>query len=117
MMAAAKDPEQEPGDQREFRHQIEAKQRRKLQSRRQGEQKAWFGLGMFGLVGWSVAIPTLICIAIGVWLDRTVTGRYSWTLLLLGAGIALGCFNAWFWVSKEREAIERQRRQQETGDD
>ncbi|OHB25649.1 MAG: hypothetical protein A2X84_05330 [Desulfuromonadaceae bacterium GWC2_58_13] len=88
---------------------MEAKQRRKLHSQKQGEQKTWFGLGMFGLVGWSVAIPTLACIALGIWLDRTVTGRYSWTLLMLGVGIALGCFNAWFWIGKEREAIERQR--------
>jgi ATP synthase protein I len=108
MTTAPKDPPKRPGAHREFQQKIEAKQRRKLYSQQQGEHKTWFGLGMFGLVGWSVAIPTLACIAFGVWLDRTVTGRYSWTLLMLGVGIALGCFNAWFWVSKERDAITRQ---------
>lgn len=113
MTEPQKDPDKHPGAYREFQKQVEVKQRRKLHSLRQGERKAWFGLGMFGLVGWSVAIPTLLSIALGVWLDRTVTGRYSWTLLLLAVGIALGCLNAWFWVSKEREAIEQQRRPKE----
>ncbi len=113
MTEPKQDPEKRPGAYRDFQQQVEAKQRRKLHSQRQGEHKAWFGLGMFGLVGWSVAIPTLLAIALGIWLDRTVTGRYSWTLLLLAVGIAAGCLNAWFWVSKEREAIDRHRHQQE----
>ncbi len=113
MTQPPKKNDKRPGAYREFQKQVEAKQRRKLHSLQQGEHKAWFGLGMFGLVGWSVAIPTLLCIALGIWLDRTVTGRYSWTLLLLAVGIALGCLNAWFWVSKEHEAINQQRHQQE----
>jgi ATP synthase protein I len=56
---------------------------------------------MFGLVGWSVAIPTLIGIAVGVWIDRTHSGPYSWTLMLLFAGVVVGCLNAWYWVKKE----------------
>jgi ATP synthase protein I len=109
MTTPKKDSEKPPGAYRDFQQQVEAKQRRKLHRQRQGEHKTWFGLGMFGLVGWSVAIPTLLAIALGIWLDRTVTGRYSWTLLLLAVGIALGCLNAWFWVSKEHEAINQQR--------
>jgi ATP synthase protein I len=61
----------------------------------------WFGLGMFGLVGWAVAIPTLLGIAAGVWIDRRTAGPYSWTLMGLMAGVVLGCINAWFWVRKE----------------
>ena len=61
----------------------------------------WFGLGMFGIVGWSVAIPTIICVAIGIWIDSRLDSGLSWTLMLLGIGIAMGCFNAWYWVKKE----------------
>lgn len=25
---------------------------------------------MFGIIGWAVAIPTLIGVAVGIWLDR-----------------------------------------------
>jgi ATP synthase protein I len=60
---------------------------------------------MMGLIGWSVAIPTLLGAALGSWLDRWHAGRHSWTLALLVAGLALGCFNAWHWVAKEDKAM------------
>lgn len=89
------------GDSEKFQEEVEAKQERKLKARREERPKVWFGLGMFGLVGWSVAIPTLICIAIGVWIDATWPSRYSWTLMLLFVGIIIGCLNAWYWVQRE----------------
>jgi len=60
---------------------------------------------MFGLVGWSVAVPTLIGIAIGVWIDLSRPGSYSWTLMLLVIGMVIGCLNAWFWIQRERRSI------------
>lgn len=80
---------------------IAAKEDRKLKARAEKSRDVWFGLGMFGLVGWSVAIPTLICVAIGIWIDSRWPGRFSWTLMLLFVGVVLGCFNAWHWVRKE----------------
>jgi ATP synthase protein I len=70
-------------------------------ARRAGRWSVWFGLGMFGLVGWAVAIPALLGVALGVWLDGRVPGRRSWTLTLLLVGLALGCVNAWYWVKRE----------------
>ena len=58
------------------------------------------GLGMFGVVGWSVAIPTLIGVAVGIWIDRSWPSQFSWTLMLLIGGLMLGCMNAWYWVRK-----------------
>ena len=78
---------------------------RKVRARRRGERGVWFGLGAFGLVGWSVAIPTLIGLALGVWMDSTVDLGFSWTLTLLIAGIIVGCLNAWYWISRERDEI------------
>jgi ATP synthase protein I len=63
----------------------------------------WFGLGMFGIVGWSVAIPTLAGIALGIYLDRHRPVGFSWTLTLLAVGVVIGCLNAWYWVQQERE--------------
>lgn len=74
---------------------------RKQQARAKGQRAAWFGLGMFGLVGWSIAIPTLIGISIGLWLDTRWPGPASWTLTLLIIGVALGCLNAWYWIQQE----------------
>ncbi|HEX7126904.1 MAG TPA: AtpZ/AtpI family protein [Thermodesulfobacteriota bacterium] len=80
---------------------IGRKARRKRRARLAGRRGVWFGLGMFGLVGWSVAVPTLVGIALGVWLDRRFPGPISWTLAGLLGGVALGCLNAWYWVTRE----------------
>ena len=94
-------PEASSGDSEEFQEKVEAKEERKLSARREERPKVWFGLGMFGLVGWSVAIPTLIGVALGIWIDSTWPSRYSWTLMLLFMGIIVGCLNAWYWVQRE----------------
>lgn len=85
--------------------QVGAKAKRKLKARRDGAKGVWFGLGMMGLIGWSVAVPTLLGAGLGWWLDRNYPGGRSWTLALLAAGLALGCLNAWLWVTKEDQAI------------
>lgn len=93
--------------------QVGGKAARKLRAQRHVTRNVWFGLGMMGLVGWSVAIPTLLGAMLGIWLDRLYPGGRSWTLALLVAGLAIGCWNAWHWVSKEDKAI---RDEQEEGD-
>ncbi|MBW2167135.1 MAG: AtpZ/AtpI family protein, partial [Deltaproteobacteria bacterium] len=70
---------------------VGAKEVRKIRARREKNNDVWFGLGMFGLVGWSVAVPTLIGIALGIWIDLKWPSRYSWTLMLLIIGVILGC--------------------------
>jgi ATP synthase protein I len=74
---------------------------RKLKRRNEPRRSVWFGLGMFGLVGWAIALPTLIGIGLGLWIDDHVTDGRSWTVALLLAGLTLGCLNAWYWVKKE----------------
>ena len=92
---------------------VGAKAVRKLRARR-STQGVWFGLGMMGLVGWSVVMPTLLGAALGVWLDGRYPGSHSWTLALLVLGLILGCVNAWHWVSKEDKAMHEE---QEEDDD
>ncbi len=92
----------------EFSQQVGAKAARKLKAQRHVTQTVWSGLGMMGLVGWSVAVPTLLGAALGLWLDKHHPGGHSWTLLLLAIGLALGCFNAWHWVAKEDREIHEQ---------
>ncbi len=87
----------------DFRHSVVGKEQRKLRARREGDRGPWFWLGMFGLVGWSVTIPTLLGIALGVWMDRRFDGQVSWTLTMLLAGVGVGCWTAWFWIKRESE--------------
>jgi ATP synthase protein I len=90
-----------------FSEQVGAKATRKLAARRNPAQ-VWFGLGMMGLIGWSVVIPTLLGAGLGLWLDARHAGRHSWTLPLLVAGLVLGCANAWHWVAKEEKAMREE---------
>ncbi|MGD9496015.1 MAG: AtpZ/AtpI family protein [Armatimonadota bacterium] len=101
--------------QRELARKLAGAEERKLRARRRPEESVWFGLGTFGLVGWSVAVPTLVCLAIGIWIDSHYQSRFSWTLILLFAGITIGCLNAWYWVTREREQIERRRDEDDGG--
>ena len=89
--------------------QIGAKAARKLEARRNPAPGVWSGLGMMGLIGWSVVVPTLSGAALGAWLDKRHVGGHSWTLALLAAGLTLGCFIAWRWVSREDEAMHAKR--------
>lgn len=88
---------------------VGAKATRKLKARRSGTPGVWFGLGMMGLIGWSVAVPTLLGAALGLWLDQRYPGGRSWTLALLAAGLAIGCLNAWHWVAREDQAMHDER--------
>jgi ATP synthase protein I len=88
-----------------FSRKIGALEVRKLKAKRRGVQGIWFGLGMFGLIGWAVTIPTLLGVLLGVFVDKHYPGAHSWTLSLLIIGLFVGCLNAWHWVAKEEKAI------------
>jgi len=94
-----------------FIKKIEKKEKRKLRARDKKYQAIWFGMGLFGVIGWSVMVPTLIGIAVGIWADKRWPGQISWTLTFLFAGIILGCLNAWYWVEKERKEIEEENKE------
>jgi ATP synthase protein I len=90
-----------------FSRKVGSKEDRKLRARREKSHSIWFGLGLLGLVGWSVVLPTLLGMALGIWLDRQFPSHFSWTLMLLFGGLMLGCLNAWQWVNREQAAIGR----------
>jgi len=90
----------------DFANQVATKATRKLKAQRNSTPGVWFGLGMMGLIGWSIAVPTLLGAALGLWLDQHYPGERSWTLALLVAGLTLGCVNAWLWLDKEYKAME-----------
>jgi len=89
--------------------QVAVKAARKLKAQRNPAPGVWFGLGLMGVIGWSVVVPTLLGAALGLWLDGRYPGGRTWTLALLMAGLTLGCLNAWHWVSKEDQAMREER--------
>jgi len=90
-----------------FSDEIGRKEKRRLRKKYDKDTSIWFGFGLFGIIGWAVMIPTIIGIAIGVWMDTRYQGGISWTLTFLFIGITLGCLNAWYWIVRERKKIEK----------
>lgn len=81
--------------------EIGRKAGRKASARRRRDESVWYGLSMFGLVGWAVTVPTVLGVALGIWIDRKTDSHISWTLTFLLIGVAIGCLNAWYWVTRE----------------
>ena len=105
-------------NQTSFSREVGVKAARKLKARRNATPGVWFGLGMMGLVGWSVVVPTLLGAALGYWLDTRFPESFSWTLIMLITGLIIGCLNAWHWVIKEdKEMHEEQEDNQEDKDE
>lgn len=98
-----RDPDQAP----DLGAEVGRKASRRTRARRRSGRPLWLGLGAFGTVGWSVAVPALIGTAVGVWLDRTLDDRVSWTLTGLVVGVAIGCVVAWSWVSRTSRGDDR----------
>lgn len=84
----------------DFLEKIENESEKKVRARAEGDQ-VLFGLGAFGVVGWSVAIPSILMTYLGIYLDKKSNLNISWTLTLMLLGLALGCFNAWYWIAEK----------------
>jgi ATP synthase protein I len=93
-------------DESTFSRQVGVQAVLKLRAKRQGKKSVWFGLGMSGLIGWTITVPVVIGVTIGVWIDDRYASQYSWTLMLLFIGLIVGCGNAWRWVSSEYHAMQ-----------
>jgi len=92
----------------QFAQEVALQANRRLKAQKAGKN-VWFGFGMFGLIGWSVVVPTLLGAMLGIWLDGHHPGTHSWTLTLLIVGLFTGCGSAAHWVNKEsREMLEEE---------
>ncbi|MEI8631776.1 hypothetical protein P4S72_06060 [Vibrio sp. PP-XX7] len=67
-----------------YSQQVGNMAQRKLKAQRYATKTVWSGLGMMGLIGWSVAIPTVLGALLGLWLDNGYPGGRSWTAGLVG---------------------------------
>lgn len=91
--------------------EVGPREARKLRARRARDRTLWHGLGSAGIIGWSVAVPTLFGGLLGLWIDRNWPGPFSWSLALLLAGVTLGCLNAWYWVSLESRRMDEEEKE------
>lgn len=91
-----------------FSKAVENKEKRKIKEKRRSKHPVLRGIGMFGLIGWSVVAPTLLGTFFGVWLDEQFPSKHSWTLTFLITGLIIGCMGAWYWLSKEKKDIQKE---------
>lgn len=83
-----------PSAQRMMR-EVASQQRR---SERPDHKWNWSSITVLGVVGWSVTIPTLLGLALGLWIDQRWPSRFPWSLVLLAVGLVFGCVTAWLRV-------------------
>ncbi len=89
-----------------FSQRIGEQETQKLNARRE-TNGVWYGLGMFGMIGWSVTVPALLGTALGVWLDNHHPQSFSWTITLLFTGLFVGGVTAWMWIANEEKAMHQ----------
>lgn len=61
------------------------------------------GFGTFGMIGWSIVVPTVSGAFIGLWLDQVVPQNFSWTIALILGGVVMGAMIAWAWMGRENK--------------
>lgn len=97
---------------RHLEEELRRREQRRLHAKKK-EEHSWFGLGMLGLVGWAFAIPMLVVLGIGIWMDSRLDDAYSWSLMGVFVGAAVGGANAWYWVKTEQRKIEEDERREQ----
>lgn len=65
------------------------------------------GLSAFGVIGWSVALPTVAGALLGLWLERVAPQKFSWPIALMLGGLVLGLLVAWDWVARENRRAQQ----------
>ncbi|GEM_PF-292662 len=93
-----------PAGATELEEIVRRKTDRRQRARQGGGVSIWSYLGTFGLVGWTVAVPTLLGLMIGVYVEnRWAEGSNRAVITGLVLGAAVGSAMAWYWVRRESE--------------
>lgn len=61
------------------------------------------GFGVFGIIGWSVAVPIVSGAFLGLWLNRVAPQSFSWPIALILGGVVVGGIIAWKWIGEESQ--------------
>lgn len=109
-MANDEDLPTDPADRERIealRRTIRRKSLRHERARRHRRPSVLSYLGTFGLVGWTVTIPTLAGLAFGLYIDSVVESERSFTIVFMLLGVAIGLVTAWYWIQQEGRGHDR----------
>jgi ATP synthase protein I len=76
---------------------------RKKYARNTPESSPLKGLSSFGIIGWSIAVPTVGGAFLGIWLNRVAPQNFSWPIALILGGVVIGGMISWGWIDKESQ--------------
>lgn len=90
----------------------EVRERLERKEREEGyrDRGFWVGVGVMGVVGWSVILPAVAGAFLGLWIDRKLGLQAVFSGLLAMIGLVVGCWNAWRMIQK----VLRHREEEET---
>ena len=71
---------------------------REAEGRADPEPSLGARFGQIGVLGWTIIVPTLLCLFLGRWIDRTLGTGIFFSAPLLMAGAAIGFWSAWRWM-------------------
>lgn len=74
---------------------VKTRRERRAGWKEASERSVGQNLAMIGTLGLTIVTPTLMGVFIGRWLDHSFGSGFYWTLGLLVAGLAAGCWLAW----------------------
>jgi len=74
---------------------------RETQGRADPEPSLGARLGQIGVLGWAIVVPTLLCLFLGRWLDRSFGTGIFFSAPLLMVGAAIGLWWAWRWMHRQ----------------
>lgn len=94
-------------DEHSTQQHIRRRAERMQQMRKRSDFSPLRGFGAFGVVGWSIALPTVAGALLGLWLERVAPQDFSWPIALMLGGLVIGLLVAWEWVANEQRAEQR----------
>lgn len=83
--------------------QVQKKAEQMQKTRRRTGYSPLQGFSAFGVIGWSVSVPTVLGVIAGRWLNDAAPQSFSWVLALMLAGLVIGIIVAWEWVAKNQD--------------
>ncbi len=89
-----------------FLRAVGNKARRIMRLKRTKEMSLWGGLSQMGLVGWSIAAPSLLGLFLGWLIDKRLDGGNRATLSLFIVGLGFGCFSVLSWACREYKEMD-----------
>ncbi|MGD9638285.1 MAG: AtpZ/AtpI family protein [Alphaproteobacteria bacterium] len=92
---------------------IGEKLKRRIEARKGKRGNPYMGFLFMGMVGWSFAVPFVLSLGLGVWLDSKFETSSVWTLNFLFIGLGLGLFNVFVWFKKELLIMNREKEEKE----